>query len=53
MSWYSDKSKFNEYDDKYCIWKSNAYGGKCGNSKAECDKCMRDHYKEMEGANVD
>jgi len=48
MSWYSDKERFNEYDDPYCIWKSNASGGKCGNSKAECDRCMSDHIKEME-----
>lgn len=53
MSWYSDKERFNEYDDPYCIWKSNASGGKCGNSKAECDRCMRDHIKEMEEEDVD
>ena len=41
MSWYSDKERCNEYDDPYCIWKSKVSGGKCGNSKAECDRCMR------------
>jgi len=41
MSWYSDGEPFNEWDDPYCIWKSMANGGKCGNSKEECDRCMR------------
>lgn len=46
MSWWSDGEPFDEYDDPYCIWKSKAMLGKCGNSKAECDKCMKDHYEE-------
>ena len=49
MNWYSDKERFDEYDDPYCIWKSKLLGGKCGNSKAECDRCMKNHIKEMEG----
>lgn len=37
MSWYSDKEPFNEYDPPYC---KNCSGG---NSKAECDRCARQH----------
>ena len=48
MSWYSDGEKFNEYDDPYCVWKSMANGGKCGNSKEECDRCLKLHYEEQE-----
>lgn len=50
MSWYSDGEKFNEHDDPYCVWKSMANKGKCGNSKAECDACMAAHRKEEEEA---
>ena len=46
MGWYSDKESFNEYDDPYCVWKSTANGGKCGNSKEECDRCLNRHRKE-------
>ena len=46
MSWYSDKESFNEYDDPYCVWKSTANGGKCGNSKEECDRCLNRHREE-------
>ena len=49
MSWYSDKEPFNEYDDPYCVWKSTANGGKCGNSKEECDRCMENHRREQRG----
>ena len=48
MSRYSDKESFNEYDDPYCVWKSTANGGKCGNSKEECDRCLNRHREEME-----
>ena len=48
MSWYSDKESFNEYDDPYCVWKSTANGGKCGNSKEECDRCLNRHREEEE-----
>lgn len=48
MSWYSDKERFNEYDDPYCVWKSMANKGECGKTKAECDRCLKDHYKEKE-----
>ena len=48
MSWYSDKESFNEYDDPYCVWKSTANGGKCGNSKEECDRCLNRHREEVE-----
>ena len=47
MSWYSDKESFNEYDDPYCVWKSTANGGKCGNSKEECDRCLNRHREEV------
>ena len=46
MSWYSDNAKFNEHDDPYCVWKYKANNGKCGNSKAECDRCMAAHREE-------
>ncbi len=44
MSWYSDGEKFDEHDDPYCVWK------KCtkGNSKEECDKCLKRVYAERE-----
>ena len=46
MSWYSDGERFNEWDDPYCVWKNKATGGRCGNSKAECDRCMRLHMED-------
>lgn len=46
MSWWSDGEKFNEHDDPYCIWKSMANGGKCGQSKEECDKCIKSRKEE-------
>lgn len=52
MSWYSDGEKFNEHDDPYCVWKSMANKGKCGNSKAECDACMAAHRKEEKSDRV-
>lgn len=45
MSWYSDGERFNEHDDPYCIWKSKATNGRCGNSKAECDRCMEEYER--------
>lgn len=48
MNWYSDKESFDEYDDPYCVWKSTANGGKCGNSKEECDRCLNRHREEEE-----
>lgn len=48
MSWYSDKEKFNEYDDPYCIWRSRINNGKCGKTKEECDRCMSNKQKEQE-----
>lgn len=49
MSWYSDKERFNEYDDPYCVWKFTANGGKCGKTKEECDRCMESHRREQGG----
>lgn len=46
MSWHSDNERFNEWDDPYCVWRSKATNGKCGKTKEECDRCMREHYKE-------
>lgn len=49
MSWYSDKENFNEYDDPYCVWKTMANGGKCGKTKEECDRCMRNRKEQEDG----
>ena len=45
MSWYSDGERFNEYESEYCIWKSKVTNGKCGRSKAECDRCMKEYER--------
>ena len=37
MSYWSDHEPFDEYDDPWC---ENC---KCGNSKAECDRCHKMH----------
>lgn len=52
MSWYSDKERFNEHDDPYCVWKSNATKGRCGQTKAECDRCMAEHIKQVKYCDV-
>ena len=46
MSWYSDKEKFNEFDDPYCIRKNRLNRGQCGKTKEECDRCLKDHMEE-------
>ena len=51
MSWWSDKEPFDEFDDPYCVWKSMANGGKCGQSKEECDRCMKQHAEETKNEN--
>lgn len=39
MSWWSDREKFDEYEPDFCKWCPG------GTSKADCDRCKRDHYE--------
>lgn len=45
MSWYSDNEPFDEFDPPYC---KNCHSGKGGNSKSECDRCMKWHEEPEE-----
>lgn len=49
--WIEEKT-FDEHDDPYCVWKSKATHGKCGQTKAECDRCMAEHIKQTKYCDV-